>query len=43
MVETDDIIVLGRIASASARITEGEISQMLIAGKPETAVDDYLG
>ena len=43
MVETDDITVLGRIASASARITEGEISQMLIAGKPETAVDDYLG
>ena len=43
MVETGDIIVLGRIASASARITEGEISQMLIAGKPETAVDDYLG
>ena len=43
MVETDDITVLGRIASASAKITEGEISQMLIAGKPETAVDDYLG
>lgn len=43
MVETGDIQVLGRIASASARITEGEISQMLIAGKPETDVDDYLG
>ena len=42
MVETDDI-TCWEDCFGSARITEGEISQMLIAGKPETAVDDYLG
>ena len=42
MVETDDIVVLGKLAGASARITEGEIHQMLIAGKPDTAIGDYL-
>jgi len=42
MVETGNIEVLGKLAAASARITEGEISQMLIAGKPDTAVENYL-
>lgn len=42
MVETGDITVLGRLAGASARITEGEIHQMLIAGKPDTDTGDYL-
>ena len=42
MVETDDIVVLGKLAGASAQITEGEIHQMLIAGKPDTAIGDYL-
>jgi len=42
MVETGNIEVLGKLAAASAKITEGEISQMLIAGKPDTAVEDYL-
>ena len=42
MVETGDINVLGRLARASSRITEGEIQQLLIAGKPETAWQHYL-
>ncbi|XDZ66212.1 polyprenyl synthetase family protein [Alphaproteobacteria bacterium LSUCC0684] len=42
MVETGNIEVLGKLAAASARITEGEISQMLIAGKPDTPVENYL-
>jgi octaprenyl-diphosphate synthase len=42
MVETGNISVLGKLAAAAARITEGEISQMLIAGKPDTVVEDYL-
>jgi octaprenyl-diphosphate synthase len=42
MVETGNIEVLGKLAAAAARITEGEISQMLIAGKPDTVVEDYL-
>jgi hypothetical protein len=32
MVETDSLSVLGRLSNASARITEGEIKQMTIAG-----------
>ena len=43
MVEVGDIAILGKLATASARITEGEIQQMLTAGKPDTAVDDYMG
>ena len=42
MVETGNIDVLGRLSNASAKITEGEIEQMLIAGKPETDIKDYL-
>ena len=42
MVETDDIAVLGLLSSASARITEGEVKQMTIAGKPDSAMQDYL-
>ncbi|MCE2518142.1 MAG: polyprenyl synthetase family protein [Alphaproteobacteria bacterium] len=42
MVETGNIHVLGRLSNASARITEGEIQQLMIAGKPDTDIDDYL-
>ncbi|MGB1417994.1 MAG: polyprenyl synthetase family protein, partial [Candidatus Puniceispirillaceae bacterium] len=42
MVEAGDITVLGRLASAAARITEGEIKQMAITGQPDTPVDDYF-
>ncbi|MGA1444198.1 MAG: polyprenyl synthetase family protein [Candidatus Puniceispirillaceae bacterium] len=42
MVEAGDIAVLGQLANASARITEGEIKQMTIAGHPDTARADYL-
>ena len=42
MVETGNLAVLDRLSKASARITEGEIEQMLIAGKPDTDIDAYL-
>ena len=42
MVETDDIAVLGMLSSASARITEGEVKQMTMAGKPDSPLQDYL-
>ncbi len=42
MVETDDIGVLGDVISASARITEGEVKQMTMAGKPDSPMQDYL-
>ncbi|MGC6517855.1 MAG: polyprenyl synthetase family protein [Candidatus Puniceispirillaceae bacterium] len=42
MVETDDIAVLGMLSSASARITEGEVKQMTMAGKPDSPLSDYL-
>ena len=42
MVETDDIAVLGMLSSASARITEGEVKQMTMAGKPNSPLQDYL-
>ncbi|MEX0503477.1 polyprenyl synthetase family protein [Alphaproteobacteria bacterium LSUCC0719] len=41
MVEAGDLGVLGRLASAAARITEGEIRQMAITGQPDTALADY--
>lgn len=41
MVETDNLSVLGRLSNASARITEGEIKQMTIAGVAETPASDY--
>ena len=42
MVETGNISVLGRIAGASARITEAEIKQMEITGRPDAGLDEYL-
>ena len=42
MVEAGNINVLGRLASASAQITKGEIKQMTIAGKPDTPQDTYF-
>ena len=42
MVETDDIAVLGMLSSASARITEGEVKQMTMAGRPDSPMQDYL-
>ena len=42
MVEVGDITILGKLATASTRITEGEIHQMLIAGKPDTRSEDYI-
>ncbi|MEK9558026.1 MAG: polyprenyl synthetase family protein, partial [Alphaproteobacteria bacterium] len=42
MVEAGDITVLGRLAAAAARITEGEIKQMAITGQPDTPVDVYF-
>ena len=42
MVEAGDITVLGRLAAAAAEITEGEIRQMAITGRPDTPVDDYF-
>lgn len=42
MVETDDIAVLAMLSSASARITEGEVKQMLMAGQPDAPLEDYL-
>ena len=41
MVETEKIEILGRLAQAAARITEGEISQMLLVGNPAASVEDY--
>ena len=42
MVEAGDLTVLGRLAAAAARITEGEIRQMAITGRPDTSEADYL-
>ena len=42
MVETDDIAVLGMLSSASARITEGEVKQMVMAGQPDAPLEDYI-
>ena len=42
MVEADNISVLGRLAAASSQITEGEVRQMTITGRPDTPLDDYL-
>ena len=41
MVEAGNLTVLGRLASAAAQITEGEIRQMAITGQPDTALQDY--
>ena len=42
MVEAGNINVLGRLANASAQITEGEIKQMTIAGRPDTPQGVYF-
>ncbi len=42
MVETGDMAVLGMLSSASARITEGEVKQMVMTGKPDSSLEDYL-
>ena len=42
MVEAGDMTVLGRLAAAAARITEGEIRQMAITGRPDTTEADYF-
>ena len=42
MVEAGDMTVLGRLAAAAARITEGEIMQMAITGRPDTTEADYF-
>ena len=42
MVEADDMIVLGKLATASAHITQGELKQMQTAGVPDTTMDTYL-
>ena len=42
MVEADDLAVLGLLSSTSARITEGEVKQMTMAGVPDSSLDDYL-
>ena len=42
MVEADDMIVLGKLATASAHITQGELKQMQTAGVPDTTLDTYL-
>ena len=42
MVEAGDMTVLGRLAAAAARITEGEIKQMAITGRPDTTEADYF-
>ena len=39
MVEADDIGVLGRLATASANITQGELKQLQTAGAPDTTAD----
>ncbi len=42
MVEAGNIKVLGQLANASAKITEGEIKQMAIAGRPDIPRDAYF-
>ncbi len=42
MVMTGDITVLDMLSSTSARITEGEIKQMTMAGVPDSSLSDYL-
>jgi octaprenyl-diphosphate synthase len=42
MVEADDISVLGKLATASANITQGELKQLQIAGAPDTDEDAYI-
>ena len=42
MVSTGDIEILRMLSSASARITEGEVMQMGMAGMPDSQLEDYF-
>lgn len=42
MVESGDIEVLGLLASASAKITEAEVRQMVMTGQPDADMADYM-
>ena len=42
IVSTGDIEILRMLSSASARITEGEVMQMSMAGLPDSKLEDYL-
>ena len=42
LVEVGNSGVLQLVAAAAARITEGEIAQMLMVGKPEASMEAYL-
>ena len=42
MVSTGDIEILRMLSSASARITEGEVMQMSMAGMPDSKLEDYF-
>ncbi|MGB2021382.1 MAG: polyprenyl synthetase family protein, partial [Candidatus Puniceispirillaceae bacterium] len=42
MVSTGDIEILRMLSSASARITEGEVMQMSMAGVPDSKLEDYF-
>ena len=42
MVEAGDIRVLGRLATASANITQGELKQLQTAGAPDTTAAAYI-
>lgn len=42
MVSTGDIEILRMLSSASARITEGEVMQMGMAGMPDSKLEDYF-
>ena len=42
MVSTGDIEILRMLSSASARITEGEVMQMSMAGAPDSKLEDYF-
>ena len=42
MVEVGNAAVLGRVAATACRITEGEIAQLLMVGKVDASMADYL-
>ena len=42
MVEAGDLGVLGRLATASANITQGELKQLQTAGAPDTTAEAYI-
>jgi len=42
MVSTGDMEILRMLSSASARITEGEVMQMSMAGTPDSKMEDYI-